>query len=64
MRLVRTVLSAGMSQEEDIINKEWIGGQDLYRDPEYIKGSHPMDTDEVTWHHVWEKPSPQVEGEG
>lgn len=43
-------------QEEDIMNKEWVGGQDLYRDPDYVEGSHPMDTGEVTWHHQWQLP--------
>jgi hypothetical protein len=33
--------------------KDW--GGDLYRDPDYVEGSHPMDRDEVTWHHVWGK---------
>jgi hypothetical protein len=30
-------------------------GGDFYRDPDYVEGSHPMDTDNVTWHHNWQR---------
>jgi hypothetical protein len=50
-----------MNPEEEIADKEW---GEHYGDPDYVEGSHPMDSDNVTWHHVWQKPSPrQVEGE-
>ncbi len=48
-----------MNQEEESHStdkgsvEDWVGGEDLYRDPDYVEGSHPMDTDDVTWHHVW-----------
>jgi hypothetical protein len=38
---------------EEFNCEEW--GEE-YRDPDYVEGSHPMDNDQVTWHHVWEKP--------
>jgi hypothetical protein len=41
-----------MTEEENI---DWVGGEDLYRDPEYVEGSRPMDTDDVTWHHHWQR---------
>lgn len=51
-----------MNQEEEIpvepkglADEEWGIGY-LYKDPDYVEGSHPMDSDDVTWHHVWEKP--------
>jgi hypothetical protein len=43
--------------EEEI--EDW-GVGDLYRDPDYVEGSHPMDTGDVTWHHIW----PRVDREG
>jgi hypothetical protein len=51
-----------MNQEEEIpvepkglTGEEWGVGY-LYKDPDYVEGSHPMDSDDVTWYHVWEKP--------
>ena len=41
-----------MSDEEWM--KDW-GWE--YRADDYIEGSHPMDKDEVTWHHHWHKPA-------
>lgn len=35
---------------EEFIQADW-GAE--YRAPDYVPGSHPMDRDEVTWHHVW-----------
>jgi hypothetical protein len=43
--------------------KDWVGGADLYRDPDYVEGTHPMDTDDVTWHHYWERPRVEREEE-
>jgi hypothetical protein len=44
--------------DEDWLNwmkGDW-GGE--YRADDYVEGSHPMDRDEVTWHHIWQKPKP------
>ena len=43
-----------MNQEEET-DEEWVGGEDLYRDPDYVDGSHPMDTDDINWCFVWPK---------
>jgi len=45
-----------MNQEEI---KEWMGGEHLYTDPGYVDGSHPIDTDDVTWHHHWQRVEPE-----
>jgi hypothetical protein len=51
-----------MNEEEDPTDSPlgsiegWNAGEYLYRDPDYVEGSHPMDTDDVTWHHHWQQP--------
>jgi hypothetical protein len=40
--------------EEEFNHEAWEAGE--YRDPEHVEGGHPMDTDEVAWHHQWQKP--------
>ena len=34
---------------EDILRK-WPAGQYLYKDPDYVPGTHPVETGDVTWH--------------
>jgi len=45
--------------EEEFDHQAWESGG--YTDPDYVEGSHPMDTEEVTWHHVWGKPPVESE---
>ena len=50
-----------MTSEEyqKIMNELWPVGQ-LYEDPDYVEGTHPMDNDGagVTYHHIW-APAPE-----
>jgi hypothetical protein len=53
-----------MASEEyqKIMNELWPVGY-LYKDPDYVEGTHPMEIDgAVTWHHVWQKPGPASDG--
>jgi hypothetical protein len=34
---------------EDIIRR-WSTGEYLYKDPDYVPGTHPAETGDVTWH--------------
>jgi hypothetical protein len=45
-----------MNKEDEFNHEDWTAGE--YTDPDYVQGSHPMDKDEVTYHHVWEKKPP------
>jgi hypothetical protein len=47
---------------EEITDTDWVDGEYLYRDPDYVEGSHPMDTDDVTWHHHWVHPTSEQPG--
>jgi hypothetical protein len=48
-----------MNQEEEFDHQEWAKGE--YRAPDYVEGSHPMDTDDVTWHHQWHRVEEKAE---
>jgi hypothetical protein len=43
-----------MNQKEEFDHEAWESLS--YEAPDYVPGSHPMDNDAVTWHHIWEKP--------
>jgi hypothetical protein len=34
---------------EDIL-RDWPAGEYLYKDPDYVEGTHPAETCDVTWH--------------
>ena len=34
---------------EDIIRR-WSTGEYLYKDPDYVPGTHPAEAGDVTWH--------------
>jgi hypothetical protein len=35
--------------KEDIL-RDWPVGEYLYKDPDYVPGTHPAETGDVTWH--------------
>jgi hypothetical protein len=43
-----------VTEKED--EKGWGTGY-LYKDPNYTPGDHPIERDEVTWHHLWAPPA-------
>jgi hypothetical protein len=44
-----------MNKADEFDHEEW-GAE--YIAPDYVPGSHPMENDEVTYHHIWEKKPP------
>jgi hypothetical protein len=52
-----------MAEEED--ENGWGAGY-LYKAPDYIEGTHPMEIDgAVTWRHVWvQPPVPTIKKDG
>jgi hypothetical protein len=48
-----------MNKEDAFDHEGWAAGG--YTAPDYVPGSHPMDKDEVTFHHIWEKKPPSKE---
>ncbi len=35
--------------QEDVL-RDWSAGEYLYKDPDYVPGTHPGETGDVTWH--------------